>query len=150
MRRVLLATMMSLGVGLPVGGAILSAAPGSAFAEGGAVKCAALAGEQAAQSAFERCTPAKTKFVTASVSTADLTSGVATLTWSPSGKTTTISVHYVSGNSCPAGDSEEVAKGKVTASKAKYTKVGDKVKFDFCIDPIGGDVTLAPGTVAAL
>ena len=81
----------------------------------------------------------------------ELASGGGTVTWSPSSKTSTISVSFKQANKnrCTKGATEYDSKGTVTGGTANYTKTGDKVKVDVCVTS-GGKVSLVPGTKAAL
>jgi hypothetical protein len=151
MRRILLSALMGLGVAVPVGATVLAGAPGAAFAAGSGVKCSALTGTITGNVTVSSCTPANKKYASASAATSTLASGGGTVTWTPSGKTTVIAVTFKqAGTACPAGTSEYEAKGSVTGGTAKYTKTGDKVKVDVCVNTTTGAITLAPGTKVAL
>jgi hypothetical protein len=151
MRRILLSAAVGLGVALPVGGVVLAAAPMAASAAVSTVKCGTLTGTATGTVTISHCSPTNAKYVSASAPTAGLAGGSGTITWSPSGKTTNItdSFSQATTNRCASGSTEYDAKGKVTGGTARYTKTGDKVKVDVCLDG-SGNVSLVPGTKAAL
>lgn len=151
MRRILFAAAMGLGAAVPIGAGVIAAGPGLASAAGSSVKCSALTGTITGNVTVSSCTPANKKYTSASAPTTALAGGGGTVTWTPSNKTTTITVTFKqAGTACPAGTSEYEAKGKVTGSTASYTKTGDKVKVDVCVDTTTGAITLAPGSKVAL
>jgi hypothetical protein len=153
MRRILLSAAVGLGVALPIGGAVLAAAPMAASAAGvSTVKCGTLTGSATGTVTISHCSPTNAKFVSASAPAASLAGGSGTITWSPSGKTTTFTDTFsqATTNRCASsGGTEYDAHGKVTGGTATYTKVGDKVKAAVCLDS-SGNLSLVPGTKAGL
>jgi len=150
MRRILLTAAMGLGAAVPIGAAVVAAAPQVASAAGSSVQCSKLTGTATGSVTISKCAPANKQYKSATAPTASLAGGGGTITWAPSGNTSTITVTFkqATKNRCGSG-TEYDAKGKVTGGTANYTKTGDKVKVDVCLSS-SGNVTLVPGTKAAL
>jgi hypothetical protein len=53
------------------------------------------------------------------------------------------------GTLCPAGDTDEIAKGKVLADTTHHATVGEGYKIEACVDA-SGNISLAPGTKAKI
>jgi hypothetical protein len=151
MRRILLTAAIGLGAAVPIGAAVATVAPQVASAASSSVSCSKLTGTATTSVTISKCSPKNKQYVSASAPTASLASGGGTITWSPSTKTSTISVTFKQAkkNRCTKGATEYDAKGKVTGGTASYTKTGDKVVVDVCVASSGA-VTLVPGTKAAL
>ncbi len=75
--------------------------------------------------------------------------GGGAITWT-NGQSTTISTPAISaGTHCPVGDTDVVAKAKVTADTTGSATVGGKAKIEVCIDS-AGNVSLPPGKKAKI
>jgi hypothetical protein len=129
--------------GLAVGSA--SAAPAKPTVK--APSCAKLTGTISSTVTYSKCTPKNKKDKSAGGSVASLeTTG--TITWSPSGQTTTASFNFASGSGkCPKKDTQEDVTGTVTGGTSTYTATGQAIAQTVCVSS-AGKLSLAKGTVA--
>ena len=116
--------------------------------------CAKLKGTENGSVTVKKCSVPKAdkklyKSVTAPHAIQLATGG--TLTWSSSGKTTTVGAPTLSSptGNCKAKDTEELATGRVTGGTSAVTHAGDTFRAEVCIAS-NGKITLAKGTVVDL
>ncbi len=112
--------------------------------------CARATGSTNGSVTLLRCTPASSTDTTSAIVFGGLLSG-GTLTWSPSGETTEISVSSSSPGrgDCPKGGTEEDVSGSVTGGTASSTQIGDPVSMRLC-EKVGGLIGLVKGTTVSL
>jgi hypothetical protein len=154
MRRLLLASVVSMGLIIPAS-AIAVAAASPALASSG-VSCGKVKGTVTGTFVVSKCAPTskilKKADKTASAPTSSLTSETGgTLTWSNSGQTTTVHISATTlpgQGACPKGGIEADSTGTVTGGTSTYTQVGDSVSVHLCIKK--GKITLVKGTRMSL
>jgi hypothetical protein len=96
--------------------------------------CAKLSGTISGTFTISKCKPASKTNKTASGATGSLAGGGGTITWSPSGGTTSLSVTFnaAATNKCPKNSTEYVVSGTVTGGSSTYTASGQTVSADAC------------------
>jgi hypothetical protein len=147
MRRLLLAVFSFAALVIP---AAVFAAVTPAGATTTPPTCGKLTGTVSGTMTVSACSPINANYKSASDKTLNFAGGKGTLTWSPSKKTTTVSITFKkSGTSCPAGSSEYVANGTVTGGTATYTAKGQIVSAKVCLSSTGS-LSLVPKTVMHL
>jgi hypothetical protein len=135
-----------IGIAALVSGGTVGAAlaPSAGAAKTKTIKCTKLKGTVTGNIQASGCngnTGTKSKKMASSV----LASG-GTVKWA-NGKTTTIGApSLATGSLCPAGDTDEIASGAVTADTTGSAKpIPGVYNAEVCIDS-AGNITLAPGT----
>jgi len=119
------ASFMAVGLSTPAGAASPPA-------------CAKLSGTATGTFTLSKCTPKNKQNSKATGSGPALATGGGTITWSPSGGTTAISVTFTqSGSSCKKGSTEYVVSGSVTGGTSTYTASGQTVSADACVSGSG-------------
>ncbi len=116
------------------------------------ISCSTLKGNAGGTIKIGTCTPKSKLDKSASGPAATLGTG-GTLSWSPSGKTTTISSPTTSSpgqGACAAHNTQEDLTATVTGGTSTYTRVGDAVAADLCVENGSGNIGLVPGTEVAL
>ena len=144
MRRLFLvvATITTLAVPASIASVALS---GPAWASSG-VACKKLSGTISGNFTVTKCTPKSSKNKKAVGSSLNLAGGGGTITWSPSGGTTSLNVSFTqSGSSCAKGSSEYVVSGTVTGGSSTYTSTNDPVSAEACVTG-SGKLSLVKGT----
>jgi hypothetical protein len=151
MRRLLLASVVSMGLIIPASAIALGVASSPAWASSG-VSCAKVKGTVTGTFEVLKCLPTsktlKKADKSASAPTAKLTGETGgTLTWSKSGQTTTVHITNTSlpgQGACPAKAIEAISTGSVTGGTSTYTHAGDSVSIHLCIK--NGKISLVKGT----
>jgi hypothetical protein len=127
------------------GSAAIATVPfaGPASAATLSIKCSSLKGNIGTTVTASKCS-GNTGKASKAIKATLLASG-GKITW-VNGKTTTVKLTVkAGGTACPAGSSEYVATGTVTADTTGSATVGGKVKGSACVDS-AGNLTLVPGT----
>jgi hypothetical protein len=126
------------------GGTIGALAPSAGAAKTKTIKCTKLSGNAATKVQASGCTGntgTKSKKMAATV-----LAGGGTIKWA-NGKTTTIGTpSLATGSLCPAGDTDVIASGAVTADTTGSTKpIPGVFNVEVCVSSTGA-ISLAPGT----
>jgi hypothetical protein len=126
------------------GGTIGALAPSAGAAKTKTIKCTKLSGNASTKVQASGCngnTGTKSKKMAATV-----LAGGGTIKWA-NGKTTTIAAPTLAtGSLCPAGDTDVVASGAVTADTTGSAKpIPGVFSVEVCLDG-SGNISLAPGT----
>jgi hypothetical protein len=144
MRRVFigLAALSAAALPITVTAVTISATPAGAATP---VACKKLSGSDTGSFTVKKCTPKNKADKSASGTSSSLATGGGTITWSPSGGTTTVSISFTaSGSSCPKA-SEYVISGTVTGGTSTYTASGQTVSAEVCVAS-SGKLSLVKGT----
>jgi large repetitive protein len=119
------------------------------------VSCSSLTGTAAGQVTVSHCKPATTGYASGSFAATSILGSGSTKTvstWSPSGKTNTLSwnpIQNIGQGSCPNGSTEiDVTGTIVKGGKATYLKLADAVSLHLCDE--NGSLSLLTGTKAYL
>lgn len=133
-----------------IGAAAFLGAAGPASASSAlvkSIKCSHLTGNIATTAKLTVCT-GNTGGASKAMTVTTLEAG-GPINWK-NGKSTTIAAPTLTtGTKCPAGDTDEIAKAKVTADTTKSVTVGSTSTIEACVDS-SGNLSLAPGTVAKI
>jgi hypothetical protein len=152
MRRLLLASVVSMGLIIPAVVSVGIASP--AWASSG-VSCGKVKGTLSGSFVVSKCSPTsktlKKADKQASAPTSSLTNeSGGTLTWSNSGQTTSVDITHttvITPGACPKG-LEADSTGTVTGGTSTYTQIGDTVSVHLCVKK--GKISLVKGTRMSL
>ena len=132
MRRLFLVAVSVATVSVPVSFVAVGLASPAGAATG--VACKKLSGSFSGNFTVSKCTPKSKQNTKATGLTSALAGGSGSITWSPSGGTTTLSVTFSpSGTSCKKGSTEYVISGSVSGGTSTYTSSGDAVSAEVCV-----------------
>ena len=149
MRRLLMAATVAAAFAVPAG-LVLTSSPASAASS---VTCKKLSGTITGTITISKCTPKAPKGEKDKTLSGQAT-GLATggsLTWSPSGKTTTVGKPVTTSpgqGKCPTGWTEYISSGTVTGGTATYTHAGDTFSSDDCVNNSTSVIAILKGTTA--
>ncbi len=127
--------------------AVTGMASSASASTGLKVKCTTLTGNDTSTATLTGCN-GNTGGATMPIAITSLITG-GTITWANSLTTTIGAPTITTGILCPVGDSDDVAKGTVTADTTGSVTVGGKYKIEICIDG-SGNLSLPPGKKAKI
>ncbi len=153
MRRMILAVAALGALAVPTSVAAVGLASPAMAASG--TTCAKLSGVVTGTITFKKCSFATGKDKTNKTLSGQgigLASG-GTLTWSPSGQTTTVGAPSFTSpgqGSCKPKNTEYIVNGTVTGGTSTHTQAGDPFDATVCVKNSNNKISLLKGTVATL
>jgi hypothetical protein len=125
-------SLAALAATASLGAVAVTGLAGSASATTLKIKCATLSGTLSTTATVSGCS-GNTGGASQPIAITSLLGG-GTITW-VNGKTTTISAPTISsGTLCPVGDTDDIAKGTVSADTTHSVTVGSAYKIEVCLD----------------
>jgi len=147
MRRLLVAAATVTALAVPA--TLVSAAVTSGVASAQTPPaCKKLSGTISGTFTLKKCKPASKQNKSASGESSSLATGGGTITWAPSGGTTTVSISFsqASDNTgCKSGSTKYDVSGSVTGGSSTYTASGQSVSAEACVTN-SGKLSLAKKT----
>jgi hypothetical protein len=114
--------------------------------------CKKLSGTATGNFTISKCSPKNKQNKTATGTSSSLESGSGTITWSPSGQMTNVSVTFTQASSntgCSGGTTKYNISGSVTGGSSTYTASGQSISAQVCVTTTLS-FTLAKKTVMTL